>query len=119
MQARAALAVFEDLVRQLRLVFDNSKAELEEEIRNARKQANGLNAMFFRFVDESAENASACTLTFRFRLYYDRAHLGKMRSVKVQRAASEKHSAIGLGDGEIAHVLADFRERTLQERAIT
>ena len=54
MQPRAALAVLEDLVRQLGLVFHRAKAVAEKEIRNAREQADGLNAVLFGFVNQCA-----------------------------------------------------------------
>src|ERR1700722_12246363 len=83
MQAGAVLAVFEDLVRQLRLIFDGAKSVLEKEVGDAREQADGVNAMFFRLFDERAENAAACALSFGLRLDDDGADLREMGAIQV------------------------------------
>jgi hypothetical protein len=36
----------------------------------------------------------------------------------MKRSATEKYSAIGLSNGEVANVLADLREGALKQRAI-
>ena len=56
MQAWAALAVFEYLVRQLRFIFHGAKTVLEEEVGNARKQAHGLNAVLFGLFNQRLQN---------------------------------------------------------------
>src|SRR5215469_7871743 len=118
MQSRAALAVLEDLVRQLRFVLHRPKAVLEEEVGNPRKQANGLDAVLFSLFDQCAKNPSAGALSFRFRLHHDRAYLAEMRPVEVQRAATKKHPTIRLRDREVADVLADLCKRALEQRSI-
>src|SRR5579864_739723 len=100
MQARAGLAVLEDLVRQFRLVFDRPETVLEEEIRNTREQAHRLNPVLFSFLDQRLENAPARALSLGFRLHYDRAHLAQVRPIKVQRAAAKKRAAVRFGDSE-------------------
>src|SRR5580658_4854109 len=109
-QARAALAVLEDFVGQLGLVFDGAETVLEKEVGDAREEADGLDAVLFSFFDERAENAAAGALALGFRLDHDRSHLAEMRTIKVQRAAAEKHAAVGFGHGEVANVFADFSE---------
>src|ERR1700761_1560653 len=118
MQPRAALAILEDLVRQLRFVFDHAESKFEEEVRNARKQAHGLNAVLFRLFNQSTQNASACALPLGFGLHYDRTHFRQMRPVEMQRTAAKKHAAIGFGEGEVANVLAYLSERALEQRAV-
>src|ERR1700677_169017 len=118
MQARAVLAVLEDLVGQLGLVFDAAKAVLEKEVGDAREQADRLNSVQLGLFDESAEDASAGALALGLGLDDDGAHLAKMRAVKVERAAAEEDAAIGFCDGEVANVFADLGEWTAQQRAI-
>jgi len=117
-QARAALAVFEDLVGQFGFVFDGAETVFEKEVGDAREQADGLDAVLFRFFDQRAENAAARALTLGFRLDHNRAHLAEMRAIKVQRAAAEKHAAIGFGDGEVANVFANLSEGALEQRTV-
>ncbi len=109
-QARTALAVLEDLVGQVGLVFDGAEAELEEEVRDAREEAYGLHAVLLGFFDQRAKDAAAGAVALGRRRNHDGAHLGQMRAVEMQRAAAQKDAAIGLGDGEVADVLADLRE---------
>ena len=76
MKARAALAVFEDFVGQVGFVFYCAEAVLEEEVWNACKQANGMNAVVFCFFDECVEQTSTCALAFGSGGNDDGAHLG-------------------------------------------
>src|SRR5580698_9096801 len=118
-QARAALAVLENLVRQLGLVFHNAKAILEKEVRNTREQAHGLDAVLFRFVNQRIQNAAARTLALGLRPHHNRAHLRQMRTIKMQRPAAQKNAAVGFSHREVADILADLRERALEQRAVT
>src|ERR1700677_3198253 len=118
MQARAVLAVFEDLVGQLGFVFNGTEAVLEEEVGNAREKADGLDAVHLGFFNERAENAAPGTLIFCLGLDDDGAHLREMRAVEMERAAAKEDAAIGLSYCEIADVFADLREGALKQRAV-
>ena len=118
MQARAILAILEDLVGQLGFIFDGAKTILEKEVGYAREEADGLNAVLFGLFDERRENASARALALGPRLDHDGAHFAQVRPVKVQRAAAEEDTAIGEGDGEVADVFANLREGALEQRAV-
>ena len=86
MQAWAVLAILEDLVGQFRLVFDGTETIFEKEVGDARKEADGLNAVLFSFLDERRKNASACALALGAGLDHDGAHFAEVWSVKVQCA---------------------------------
>src|ERR1035437_585752 len=116
MQARASLAVLEDFVGQFCFVFDDAESEPEEIIRNAREQADGLDAVLFSLGYKRSEDAAARALTLGRRNDRDGTHLAKMRAVKVQCTASQKDAAIGQGDGEVANVFADLGEGAVDQR---
>src|ERR1035441_2560638 len=118
MQTRAALAVLEYLVGQFGLVFDGAESIAEEEVGNAREEADGLNAVLFSLFNQRGQYSAARTLALGFGLDDDGAHLAQMRPVKVQRAAAEEDAAIGFGDGEVADVFADLGEGALEQRAV-
>ena len=103
MQARAKLAILENFVRQLGLVFNGAKAVFEKEVGDAREKTDGLDAMLFGFFNERAEDAAAGALALGFRLDDDGAHLSEMRAVEMKRAAAEKDAAIGFGDGGLSY----------------
>ena len=98
MQARAILAVFEDFIGEFGFVFYCAETVFEKEVWDAGEKTDGLDAVLFCFIDERLEDAAAGALAFGFRLDDDGAHFAEMRSVKVERAATEKDSAIGFFD---------------------
>ena len=76
------------------LVFHRPKAIFEEEVRNARKQAHGLNSVLLRFFNQRPKNAAARALALCFRLHHDRAHFAEMRPIKVERPAAKEYPAV-------------------------
>ena len=74
--------------------------------------------MHFGLLDERFQDAAPCALAFRFGLDHNRTHLAKMRTVEVERSAAEKYAAIGLSNGEVANVFADFGEGPLEQGAV-
>src|ERR1039458_488073 len=118
MQARATLAVLEDFVGQFCFVFDDAEAKLKKIIRNAREQADGLNAVLFCLGDERGQDAAARAMALGRRQNRDGTHLAKMRAVKVQCTAAQKDAAIGQDDGKVTDVFADLGEGTVDQRAV-
>src|SRR5579863_4688254 len=113
MEARAILAVFEDLVGKFRLVFHGAKTVFEEEVGDPGKEAYRLDAVLFRLFNQSAENAPPSALSLGFRLHHDGADLAKMRPVEMQCAASLKYASVRLRNSEVAHIFADLGKRAL------
>src|SRR6185437_10511755 len=114
----AVLAILEYLIGQRRALLDLAKSVAEKESWNACEQAHAAYAMHFRFFKQRRQNSTARAVPLRFRAHHDRPYLHKMRSVKMQSAASQKHSSVGFGHGEISNVLANLRKRAPQQRSV-
>src|SRR5947209_3584967 len=73
-EPRAGLAILVDLVRQ-RGAIGNPKAEVEEEVRNTRKQAHGYDALLLRLLQETTQQTPASSLPLGLGLHNDGADL--------------------------------------------
>src|SRR5215831_8767851 len=116
MESRTRVAVFVDLIRQV-LALSYGEALAPEEVRLAREQANAIDPMPLclghqRLHELASTPASLCPGCHR-----DRANLGQMSPVEMQRTASD-NAAIVFEDHEVPHVLADLRQRARQQCAV-
>ena len=116
-EPRARLAILVDLVRK-RCPIYNPETEMEEEVRNAGEETDRADALFFRLVQESLQQLSTGPEPLRLRLNNDGSHLCQVRSVQVQRAATEKVSFTSFSDSEVTYVLADLRITAPQQRSV-
>ena len=108
MQTRATLAIFEDLVGQVRFVFDYTETVLEKEIGNACEEADRLNTVLFGFFNERAKNTPTSSLPLGTRRNYDGADFAEMWPVKMKCATAKEYATIRLGDGEVADIFANL-----------
>ena len=116
-EARAGLAVFVNFVGHS-IAFGDAEAEVIEELWDTSEEADGDDCVLFSFCDEGLQKKAASTLTFGFRAYDDGADFGKMGTVEMQRAATEKLSGGVVGDGEVTYVFADFGVRAAKQGAV-
>ena len=117
-QARAALAVFEDLVGESDLSSTMRKPYLKKKSGMRVNRQTDWMPWHFGFFNERAQDAAACALAFGLGLDDDGADFAEVRSVEVQRAAAEEDAAVGFGNGEVADVFADFGEAASEQRAV-
>src|SRR5258708_34328510 len=104
-QTWARLAVLVDLVRQSSTVND-SEAEVKEEVGNSGEQAYRSDALLLRLSQQGPQQLASRALSLGLGLHHNRPHLGQVRSIQMERAASQEHAALRLRNGEIPHVLA-------------
>src|SRR6266850_4454669 len=85
-ELRALNAIFVDLVGQF-FALGYPKPESREEIGDASEQADAAHVMVVGFAQQRLHQQSARAVAFELRGDADRAYLGKVRAIKVQRSA--------------------------------
>src|ERR1700685_130751 len=115
-KARANMAVFVNLVRQI-LALRGGEAQASEKVWSAREQARAGNAVFFRLCQQRFYQMPATALALLRRRYGDGTDLSQMRAIKMKRAAADNHAAV-FEDNEIAHVLADLGQSARQKSSV-
>jgi len=81
---------------------------VKEEVRDACEQAHRDDALIFGFLQQRTKQLAASTLSLRLWLNDDRAYLGEMGAVEMERTTSEEDAALTLCDREVPNVLADL-----------
>src|SRR6185437_11393816 len=74
--------------------------------------------MDFLFLKQRFNQVAASSLAVGLLANSNRANLGKMGTIKMQRATADEFSVVGLDHGEVANVFVDFRRAARQQRAI-
>ena len=116
-ESRTSLAVLVDFVGQGGAV-DYAEAEVEEEVGDAGKEADGGDFLLFGFFEEGSEEFAAGALALGFGFDDDGADFGEVGAVEVKSSAAEEDSGFGFGYGEVADVLADLGVATAEQGAV-
>jgi hypothetical protein len=110
-------AILHHLVAQSTM-FDDVKTEVFEESRDAREEADALDASGLSLIQKGTDEHAAGSLVFDFGIDDDRADLGKVFAVDVEGGATGELTSAGFDDSEGLNVFADLRVGTVEEGVV-
>lgn len=99
-------------------MFNSAEAEALEEGGDPGEEADASDAGLLRLLEERLDEKAACSATCCGWTDDDGAYLGEVWTVDVKRGTAKELPVFGFDDGEGVDVLADLRERAMEEGAV-
>lgn len=99
-------------------MLGGAEVEVFEEGRDAREEADALDAAGFGLIAESADEQASGSVSLGFRADGDGANLSKVLAVDVESRTADECVGVGFNNGEGVNVLADLRVTPGKQSAV-